>query len=98
MDSFGIGPDTAATLLIAAGSNPDRLHSEAAFASLCGVNPYLPPQARPTGTGSTAADIAKPMLLSIASLPSDFGTTREPRPTCIVALNPNPPKGCDREG
>ena len=39
MDSFGIGPDTAATLLVAAGSNPDRLHSEAAFASLCGVNP-----------------------------------------------------------
>ena len=28
-------PDTAATLLIAAGSNPDRLRSEAAFASLC---------------------------------------------------------------
>ena len=33
--AFGIGPDTAAALLIAAGSNPDRLHSEAAFASLC---------------------------------------------------------------
>ena len=41
VDGFGIGPDTAATLLIAAGSNPDRLHSEAAFASLCGVNPIL---------------------------------------------------------
>ena len=39
VDGFGIGPDTAATLLIAAGSNPDRPHSEAAFASLCGVNP-----------------------------------------------------------
>ena len=39
VDGFGIGPDTAVTLLIAAGSNPDRLHSEAAFASLCGVNP-----------------------------------------------------------
>ena len=39
VDSFGIGPDTAATLLMAAGSNPQRLHSEAAFASLCGVNP-----------------------------------------------------------
>ena len=36
---FGVGPDTAATLLIAAGSNPERLHSEAAFASLCGVSP-----------------------------------------------------------
>ena len=38
-EAFGVGPDTAATLLIAAGSNPDRLRSEAAFASLCGVNP-----------------------------------------------------------
>ena len=37
--AFGVGPDTAAALLVAAGSNPDRLHSEAAFASLCGVNP-----------------------------------------------------------
>ena len=39
VDSFGIGPDTAATLLVAAGSNPQRLRTEAAFASLCGVNP-----------------------------------------------------------
>ncbi|WP_432868633.1 IS110 family transposase [Microbispora rosea] len=35
----GIGPDTAAALLITAGDNPDRLNSEAAFAALCGVNP-----------------------------------------------------------
>ena len=39
VNTFGVGPDTAAALLIAAGSNPDRLRSEAAFASLCGVNP-----------------------------------------------------------
>ena len=44
---FGIGPDTAATLLVAAGSNPERLHSEAAFASLCGVNPI------PASSGKT---------------------------------------------
>ena len=31
---FGAGPDTAAALLIAVGSNPQRLRSEAAFASL----------------------------------------------------------------
>ena len=36
---FGVGPDTAATLLVTAGSNPERLHSEAAFAALCGVCP-----------------------------------------------------------
>ena len=44
---FGIGSDTAATLLITAGSNPERLHSEAAFAALCGVSPI------PASSGKT---------------------------------------------
>lgn len=35
----GVGPDTAATLLITAGDNPQRLGSEASFAALCGVSP-----------------------------------------------------------
>jgi transposase len=35
----GIGTDAAATLLIVAGDNPQRLRSEASFASLCGVSP-----------------------------------------------------------
>ena len=35
----GIGTDSAATLLVAAGDNPRRLGSEASFASLCGVSP-----------------------------------------------------------
>ena len=47
VEAFGVGPDTAADLLIAAGSNPDRLHSEAAFASLCGVSPV------PASSGKT---------------------------------------------
>jgi transposase len=36
---YGIGPDTAALLLIAAGDHPERLHSEAAWAHLCGAAP-----------------------------------------------------------
>jgi transposase len=32
----GIGPETAARLLIVAGDNPDRLRSDAALAALCG--------------------------------------------------------------
>ncbi|MQY07695.1 IS110 family transposase ISBli6 [Actinomadura sp. RB68] len=36
---YGVGPDTTAALLIAAGDNPERLHSEAPFAALCGVSP-----------------------------------------------------------
>jgi transposase len=35
----GIGTDHAAALLIVAGDNPERLRSEASFASLCGVSP-----------------------------------------------------------
>lgn len=43
----GVGPDTAAALLISAGDNSDRLRSEAAFASLCGANPI------PASSGNT---------------------------------------------
>ncbi len=39
LNRYGVGPDTAAALLLAAGDNPERLHSEASFAALCGVNP-----------------------------------------------------------
>ena len=35
----GVGTDTAASLLIAAGDNPERLRNEAAFAHLCGAAP-----------------------------------------------------------
>ena len=43
----GIGTETAGALLVAAGDNPDRLPSEAAFASLCGVAPI------PASSGKT---------------------------------------------
>jgi transposase len=39
LELFGVGIDTAASLLVAAGDNPERLHSEAAWAHLCGVAP-----------------------------------------------------------
>ncbi len=35
----GVGIDTTASLLVAAGDNPERLRSEAAWAHLCGVSP-----------------------------------------------------------
>jgi transposase len=43
----GVGTDTAASLLIAAGDNPERLESEAAFAHLCGAAPI------PASSGKT---------------------------------------------
>jgi transposase len=39
LDQFGVGHDSAAILLIAAGDNPERLRTEASFAALCGVTP-----------------------------------------------------------
>jgi transposase len=36
---FGVGPDSAGALLVAAGDNPDRLRSDAAFSMLCGASP-----------------------------------------------------------
>ena len=48
LERFGIGFDTAAELLIAAGDNSDRIRSEAAFAKMCGVCPI------PTGSGKSS--------------------------------------------
>lgn len=45
---FGVGLDVAARLLAAAGDNPERLRSEAAFAHLCGVAPI------PASSGKTS--------------------------------------------
>jgi transposase len=36
---FGVGPLTAATLLVAAGDNSERFKSEAAWAHFCGIAP-----------------------------------------------------------
>jgi len=36
---YGVGIDTAALLLVAAGDNPQRLRNEASWAHLCGVSP-----------------------------------------------------------
>jgi transposase len=47
LDVYGVGLDTAAKLLVAAGDNPERLHSEAAWAHLCGVAPV------PASSGKT---------------------------------------------
>ncbi|MFE7236508.1 transposase [Streptomyces sp. NPDC001231] len=45
LERFGIGPDSAAALLIAAGDNPERL-SEASFAALCGASPVEKPSGK----------------------------------------------------
>src|SRR2546430_8357209 len=47
LEVYGVGTHTAAILLVAAGDNPHRLNSEAAFAHLCGVAPL------PASSGKT---------------------------------------------
>ncbi|MFI7337267.1 IS110 family transposase [Streptomyces sp. NPDC050085] len=37
--TVGVGPESAAVLLIAMGDNPGRIHGEASFAALCGASP-----------------------------------------------------------
>lgn len=39
LELYGAGPDSAASLLVTAGDNPDRLRSERSWAHLCGVTP-----------------------------------------------------------
>jgi transposase len=46
--AFGIGPDTAAEMLVIFGDNPDRIRSDAAFAKLCGACPV------PASSGMTS--------------------------------------------
>ena len=46
-EAYGIGPDSAAEMMIVAGDNPARIRSEAAFAKLCGACPI------PASTGIT---------------------------------------------
>jgi transposase len=47
LEIFGAGPESAGQLLVSAGDNPERLHSEAAFAHLAGVAP------KPASSGRT---------------------------------------------
>ena len=46
-EAYGIGPDSAAEMMIVAGDNPARIRSEAAFAKLCDACPI------PASTGIT---------------------------------------------
>ena len=47
LEVYGVGPDGAATLLVTAGDNPERIRSERSWAHLCGVTPI------PASSGKT---------------------------------------------
>jgi transposase len=56
----GVGYDTAGQLLVTAGDNPERLRHNAPTPRSVAPPRSRSPQARPTGTGSTAAATATP--------------------------------------
>ncbi len=81
VELHGVGPDTASTLLITAGDNPERLTSERSFAALTGCCPIPARAARPTATASTAEATGKPTPPSGASPSSAWPATNAARPT-----------------
>jgi transposase len=78
---FGVGPEVAGALLVAAGDNPGRLRSEAAFSMLCGSSPIPASSGKTTRTASTGAVTAKPTPPCIGSSSSGCATTSAPRTT-----------------
>lgn len=49
VELHGVGVEVAGQFLVTAGDNPERIHSEAAFAKLCGVAPQPASSGRTTG-------------------------------------------------
>ena len=58
---YGVGPDTAPLLLIAAGDHPERLRSEGPGRTCAPWARSRAPRGRPAGTGSTATGTARPI-------------------------------------
>ncbi|MGW3819765.1 IS110 family transposase [Streptomyces sp. NPDC005046] len=79
--TYGVGPDTAAQLLITVGGNPERMRTQASFAALCGVAPVPASSGRTnrhrlSRGGDRAANAA-----STASPSSAWPATPAPAPT-----------------
>ncbi|NUK16238.1 IS110 family transposase [Streptomyces lunaelactis] len=76
--AYGVGPDTAAQLLITAGGNRDRLRTEASFAALCGVAPVPASSGKSNrhrlSRGGDRAANAALYRIALARMPSDRRT------------------------
>ena len=85
----GVGPDTATTLLITAGDNPDRLAHEKSFAALVGAAP-IPRQLRPDPRPSPTQPRRRPrsQLRTLAHRHRPDG--HRPRRPATTSPTPNP--------
>jgi hypothetical protein len=81
----GVGPDSAAALLITADDNPDGSAAKAPTRPCAASARSKPPLATPSDGGSTVAATGKPTPLSIGSPCPGFAGTNAPRTTCNAA-------------
>ena len=85
-ESFGVGANTAAELLIFCGDNPTRIRSEAAFAKLWARVRSRPPRGGPlAGTACIGVATARPTPPSIEPPSSGCGSTSRPSTTSHAA-------------
>src|SRR5512132_3775113 len=74
-----IGHASAAQLLLTAGDNSERLHSEASFAALCGVSPVPASSGKTTRHRLNVAATGQPTAHSTSSPSDGFAPTPAPR-------------------
>ena len=89
---YGIGPNTAALLLIAAGDHPGRLRSEAAWAHLCAAAPIPASSGKSPATGSTPAATGRPTTPCGGSPSPARAPTPPPAPTSNAAPKKESPR------
>jgi hypothetical protein len=88
----GVGVDTAAILLVAAGDNPERIRNEAAWAHLCGVAPLdACRRANIAGIGSVAPGTVKRTMRCGGSCSPAWAATTAPASTSRVAPKKDSP-------
>ncbi|MBB5929793.1 hypothetical protein FHS34_005280 [Streptomyces echinatus] len=85
LEVVGIGPDTAVTLLITIGDNPERLGSERRSRRCAGSVPSSFPRAVGSTVASTAAATGKPTRPCTGSCRLACASTRAPRTTTNIA-------------
>lgn len=97
LDQQGVGPDVAAALMIAAGDSPQRLHSEASFAALCGVSPLDASSGKQQRHRLNRAATATRIWRCGESSSSGFAGTRPHAPTSTAesAKAKHAEKSCD---
>ena len=89
IELHGVGVELAGQFLVTAGDNAERIHTETAFAKLCGVAPQPASSGRTAVVTDSAAAVTEPPTApSTSSRSSGCGTTNPPATTSNAA----PPK------